>query len=72
MKFLFVIFILLCSCTQVYWDKPGFNQEEFYRDSYQCEKDRRQSYFDENESPFAQSQFEDLCMRSKGYTKMER
>jgi hypothetical protein len=36
----------------IYWDKPGFNQEEFYRDSYQCEKDRRQSYFDENESPF--------------------
>jgi|LauGreDrversion4_2_1035121.scaffolds.fasta_scaffold60606_2 hypothetical protein len=72
MKFLAVICFLLCSCTQFYWDKPGFNQEEFYRDSYECERDRRQSYFDEDEKYFAQNQFQDLCMRAKGYSKFER
>lgn len=28
----------LSACSQV-WGKPGASKEEFYRDSYQCERD---------------------------------
>lgn len=61
--------LLLTACAEVYWDKPDFSPKEYTRDSYECEKDRRQSHFDDNEGFFAKKQFEDLCMRSKGYSQ---
>lgn len=67
-----VILLSLTACAQVYWEKPGVSEQEYAQDRYECERDRRQSYFDENEDGFAQMRFEELCMRSKGYNKIVR
>lgn len=70
---LLTIFATLVSgCAQVYWEKYGVSQQEYSRDRYECERDRRQSNFDDSEDMFARSRFEDLCMRSKGYDKVVR
>lgn len=70
--FCFFIALNLSSCAQVYWEKYGVSQQEYVRDRYECERDRRQSYFDESEDAFARTRFEDLCMESKGYNKVIR
>ncbi len=62
--------LILNGCAQVYWEKYGVSPQEYAKDRYECERDRRQSYFDESESLFARSQFEELCMQSKGYNKV--
>ncbi len=67
-----VILLTLCACAQVYWEKPGVSEQEYAQDRYECEKDRRQSYFNESEMGYAENRFEDLCMHSKGYTKIVR
>ncbi|MCC5015769.1 MULTISPECIES: hypothetical protein [unclassified Legionella] len=70
---LVILSFTLGACTQTYWDKPGVSPQEYARDSYECERDMRQSYFDENtEGSYARSNFEARCMVSKGYTRMER
>ena len=67
----FLTFIL-SSCAQVYWEKYGVSQQEYTRDRYECERDRRQSYFDAYEDDFARIRFEEMCMMAKGYNKVIR
>jgi hypothetical protein len=70
--FVFILTTLISSCAQVYWEKYGVSQQEYTKDRYECERDRRQSYFDESEDMFARNRFEELCMQSKGYNKVIR
>ena len=35
--------LLFASCTPTVWEKPGAGQADFNQDSYECERDVRQS-----------------------------
>jgi hypothetical protein len=62
---------LLVGCAPVMiWDKPGATQSDYNRDSYECEKDARQSgyYGGGIAGSIAMREFFKRCMISKGYT----
>ena len=65
---------LLGGCAQTVWDKPGATQADFQRDSYDCERDMRQSgYFGGGiVGALNASGFESRCMMAKGYTPEKR
>lgn len=55
------------------WDKYGVSQEQFNKDSYECERDARQSgYFGGGYiGAMNLREFYKKCMISKGYTLRE-
>lgn len=69
--------LTLSACASYIWNKVGASQQDFQRDSYECEKDMRQSgYYGRGligaltgTTPQA---FEERCMAAKGWTKIER
>lgn len=67
-----ILLMTLTGCAQIYWEKPGVSDQEYSQDVYECERERRQSYFDEEEGYYAKQRFEEMCMRSRGYHKIER
>lgn len=59
--------LLLAACAPVQWTKPGGTPEQFARDSYECERDMRQSF---HANRWAAADFRDRCMEAKGYSKV--
>lgn len=61
---------LLAGCAPMIWDKPGGSVAEYNKDSYECEKDTRQSGYFGGGIPgaMAMRDFAKRCMVSKGYT----
>ncbi len=67
-----LVALFLSACSTV-WDKPGATQEEFKKDTYECERDMRQSgNFGTGVYGGLNAQaFNDRCMEARGYTKEE-
>jgi hypothetical protein len=65
-----VLFTVVAGC-QTYWTKPGFNQADWNRESYECERDMRQSgYYGTGFIGLLNSQgFFERCLVGKGYYK---
>ena len=62
----------LGGCARFYWTKPGFNQADWNRDTYECERDMRQSgYFGTGfVGGINAQQFQERCLVAKGYSKV--
>ncbi len=71
-KILLLTFILV-GCAPMIWDKSGATQDDYNRDSSECEKDARQNGYYGNELFGTMNMMEFLkrCMVSKGYTLRE-
>lgn len=62
------VFITGCSSTKV-WKKPEASTSDLRKDSYQCEKDARQSDFGPGiVGGSLRQEFYDRCMESHGWT----
>ena len=61
---------LLSGCGPMIWNKPGVTQAEYNKDSYECEKDARQSgYFGTGlVGALNMRDFFKTCMVARGYT----
>jgi hypothetical protein len=68
---LFLFGIAAAGCARTYWTKPGFNQADWNRDSYECERDMRQSgYYGSGLIGALNAQdFQEPCLVAKGYYK---
>lgn len=62
--------VTLTGCAQIVWNKPGATQQDFQRDSYQCERDARQSgYFGGGLAGAINfREFQQRCMMAAGWT----
>lgn len=62
--------LCLSGCGPTIWDKPGATQADFNKDSYECERDMRQSgYYGGGLVGAANAQnFYNRCMVAHGYT----
>ncbi len=71
-KVLLLAFILV-GCAPMIWDKSGATQDDYNRDSSECERDARQNGYYGNELFGTMNMMEFLkrCMVSKGYTLRE-
>jgi hypothetical protein len=60
----------LAGCAPMVWDKAGVTQDDYNQDSYQCERDTRQSgYFGGGVvGAMNQRDFFKRCMVAHGYT----
>ena len=69
--FFTVIAVGLSSCARIVWDKPGASQQDYAVDSYNCEKDMRQSgyYGGGLVGAINASDFESRCMVAHGWTQ---
>jgi hypothetical protein len=58
-------------CASWYWTKPGFNPADWNRDSYECERDMRQSgYYGAGWVGASNAQnFYERCLAARGYYK---
>jgi len=58
-------------CARTYWTKAGFNQADWNRDTYECERDMRQSgYYGSGLIGTLNAQdFFERCLAAKGYYK---
>jgi hypothetical protein len=70
-----VLLLLVLSttgCARAYWTKAGFNQADWNRDSYECERDMRQSgYYGTGLFGALNAQnFEERCLVAKGYYRV--
>ena len=63
--------LALCGCAKTFWVKPGATQQDFARDSYECERDARQSgYFGTGIAGAINMQaFQERCMVARGWSK---
>jgi hypothetical protein len=61
----------LSGCAQYIWRHGQFNQAAWNRDSYECERDMRQSaYFGGGlAGAIAAGEFQERCLIAKGYWK---
>jgi len=61
---------LLVGCAPMIWDKSDATQDDYNRDSYECEKDARQSgyYGGGIAGSIEMRNFFKRCMTAKGYT----
>lgn len=69
--FAIILGVMFSGCaTPMIWDKPGGTQQQYNKDSYDCEKDARQSgYFGRGfAGELEMRDFFKRCMTSKGYT----
>ena len=65
-----ILLAIAASCgPRMLWMKPGATEADFRRDSYECERDARQSgYFGTGfVGQMNMEQFAGRCMRAKGY-----
>lgn len=72
-KMLLAMSLLLASCAQYQWQKSGATQAGFKQDTYECEKDMRQSgYFGGGLlGAYNAYAFGERCMEARGYTKIQ-
>jgi hypothetical protein len=65
-----IVGLLPSACAPMIWDKAGGTQDEYNKDSYDCEKDARQSgYFGGGiGGAINMRQFFQKCMVAHGYT----
>lgn len=63
--------VVLTGCARVVWVRSGLTAAEWNQDSYQCEKDARQSgYFGTGwVAQIEMERFMERCLLSKGYSK---
>jgi hypothetical protein len=63
----------LTGCARYVWTKAAFTEQEFNRDSYECEKDARQSgYFGTGlAGALNMREFNDRCMVARGWYKVK-
>ena len=63
--------LLLVGCAPAAWEKDGVTQQEFAADSYECEKDARQSgyYGSGLVGALNMQAFNDRCMMAHGYSR---
>src|SRR5437899_9366442 len=63
---------LLSACASTSWSKPGATQAEYNKDSYECERDMRQSggYGTGLAGALNAQGFAERCMIARGYTKV--
>src|SRR5262249_13388297 len=69
----FIAFAVLTGCASPRWAKVGLTQEQFRLESYECERDARQSYHGGGDAViglFAVKSFYEQCMQAKGYRKV--
>lgn len=61
----------LVGCASMTWNKPDVTQAEFNKDSYECQRDARQSgyYGSGIAGAINMREFLQMCMVSKGYTQ---
>jgi hypothetical protein len=59
-------------CTRAVWTKPGFNEADWNRDTYECERDMRQSgYFGGGwVGAMNARKFQERCLEARGYYKV--
>jgi len=71
-KVLLLAFIL-AGCAPMIWDKSGATQDEFNKDSSECEEEARKNGYYGNEffGTMNRKEFLKICMTSKGYTLRE-
>ena len=65
------IMLTLLGCAHTVWVKPDGTQQEFARDSYECERDARQSgYFGSGlVGAINMQSFQERCMVARGWAK---
>ena len=65
----FTSLVLVPGCAQSVWVKDGADSQDFARDSYQCERDVRQSgYYGTGPAGVANAQgFQQRCMVANGW-----
>jgi len=63
----------LSGCTQYRWTHPNFTQASWHRDTYECEKDMRQSaYFGTGlVGQLNAADFQERCLQARGYSKVK-
>ncbi len=61
----------LAGCARMLWYKEGATQADFRKDTYECEKDARQSgYFGTGfAAQLNMKDFQERCMMARGYEK---
>ncbi len=69
---LLIALLLSTSCTRMMWVKNGATPDDFRRDSYECERDSRQSgyYGGGLAGSINMTEFAKRCMRAKGYKEV--
>ena len=67
------LIILLVGCAPMIWNKSGATQDNYNRDSHECEKDAGQSEYngDRLAGKINMREFFKRCMVSTGYTLRE-
>jgi hypothetical protein len=65
-----VTMFILSGCAQTIWDKAGATQQDFARDSYECERDMRQGghYGGGLLGAMNAQDFQGRCMVARGWT----
>jgi hypothetical protein len=68
---LLVWVITATGCARWYWTKAGFTQDDWNRDSYECERDMRQSgYYGGGVAGAIEARnFQERCLVARGYYK---
>jgi hypothetical protein len=63
--------LLVSGCVQHRWTHPNFNEQSWKKDTYECERDMRQSaYFGGGILGSVRAQeFGERCLEARGYTK---
>lgn len=74
LNYLIPAMLILSSCAPPVWTKPGASQQDYATDSYQCEKDARQSgYFGGGIVGAANMvDFQQRCMVAHGWRKLDQ
>jgi len=76
MKFIMAVLIVLAltACARTVWTRANFTQQDFNRESYECERDARQSgYFGGGViGALNMRDFFDRCMVAKGWWKVKQ
>jgi hypothetical protein len=62
----FALLALTLSGCAITWNKPNFNEAEFYRDTYECERDVA---WTNGLGPIPAGRMYKRCMGSKGYVQ---
>lgn len=69
----FAVFAVTACAAPTVWYMQGATDAQFRRDTYECERDSRQSFFGTGLIAIvAMIQFQDRCMRAHGYEKTQR
>jgi hypothetical protein len=69
----FAAALIVASCGKAVWTKPSFTQAEYRRDTYECDRDVRQSYHGTGiAGALSARDFYDRCMEARGWEKVKQ